>query len=179
MQTAIEMLPTVGAVDVSTNGATIFTNKYGAVTTGAVDIVVSGTTFIVGDWIRIGSLTGPVYSVSVVGSNSITISSGYTGSTSSRVPLYSNARDAYQYIISFDSNLGDIPAMTVDASNLKENNIASFAYVTACDQYITQLVQTTSSSAISGTFSLEMGGEVIYKYLLIYMCIFTLIYTHM
>jgi hypothetical protein len=160
MQAAIESLPTVGAVEVTTNGATTSSGLTANVINQAITITGIATPsnqFKVGDWIRVST---SVYSVAVVGTTSITLSSAYTGATANSVALYKNALDSYQYIVSFDSNLGDLPAIVVDAGNLYEGNVTSYAYVTACDQYLTQFVESSSTSMISGTFNLQMGDEV-------------------
>ena len=33
------------------------------------------------------------------------------------VSLYYHTKDAYQYIVAFDSNLGDLPALSANAAN--------------------------------------------------------------
>ena len=163
MRIALESLPSVGAVDVSTNGATIPTELTATVTYGAnviTSVSLPSSVFNVSDWIRLGSVTGPVYSVAALGTDSISLSGGYSGPTALTVPLYRNSPDGYQYIVRFDSNLGDLPAITVDASNLYEGDQPSHAYVTSCDQYLNQLIRTSGSSSLSGTFTLQMGSEI-------------------
>jgi hypothetical protein len=97
--------------------------------------------------------------------NTLLLSGPYTGPTAT-VSLFTHPRDGYQYIVTFDSNLGDLPALTVTPDGLYEssdgqsaNSVPSYAHLTACDQYTTQLITTTAATHLNGTFSLSMGGE--------------------
>ena len=165
MQSALQSLPTLGQVTVTTGSCRVDSGLQGQATRGDGLITVAGSVggkYSPGDWIRLSHpLTGPVYTVLSVDAtdpslNTILLSGPYTG-PSAAVALYAHPHDGYQYIVTFDSNLGDLPALTVTADSLYENNnVTSHAYVTACDQYSTQLVTLTASG---GTFSLAMGGE--------------------
>ena len=167
MERALQSLPTLGQVTVSTASCRVNSGLQGAVTQGNALVTASALgTYAVGDWIRLADpVTGPVFTVLSLdpAHNTILLSSPYFGPTGT-VALYSQPRDGYQYIVTFDANLGDLPALTVTSDSLYENNnVTSHAYVTACDQYTTQLITTSASASspthLNGTFSLSMGGE--------------------
>ena len=168
IQAALTSLPTLGQVQVSTTSARTATNFMAAVTNGNALVTATAggalsAAFAAGDWIRVGDqMLGPVYTVLSIDTdaNTLLLSGPYSGVTAASVPLWSQTRDAYQYIVAFDSNLGDLPALSVSAQGtLFENNITSSAYLTACDQYATQLLATTGSGTINGTFALYMGTQ--------------------
>jgi hypothetical protein len=168
IQAALTSLPTLGQVQVTTTSARTATNFVAAVTNGNALVTATAggalsAAFAVGDWIRVGDqMLGPVYTVLSIdtGANTLLLSGPYSGVTAASVPLWSQARDAYQYVVAFDSNLGDLPALSVSAQGtLFENNVTSSAYLTACDQYATQLLTTTGSGTINGTFALYMGTQ--------------------
>ena len=153
---------------VSTTSARTATALQATVTAGNALVTATAggplsASFAAGDWIRVGDqASGPVYTVLSLdpAANTLLLSGPYSGATAVAAPLWSQARDAYQYIVSFDSNLGDLPALTVAAQGtLFENNVTSSAVVTACDQYATQLLSTAASGAINGTFALYMGAQ--------------------
>jgi len=170
MKIALQSLPGVGFVDVNTNSVTqLVSGVTGKVIQGSVYIVITGvysSVFTIGDWIRVGSATGPVFTITSIDTvNGIfTISSPYllytplTGSAG--VALYQNAdRVKYQYIVTFDSVLGDLPALSIDNTLLIDNNNhQANVQVTSCDLYAQQVVYTGANSVISGTFFLMMNG---------------------
>ena len=172
MQAALESLPSIGSVEVSTNSVKVDSGLTGAVVSGAVTIDIDGGTdpasqFQVGDWIRIKDATdGPVYTVTLVDTlnSRITISSPYTGYTETCcVALYSHPRNGYQYIVTFDSNLGDLPAITIDDSELIDSDRnPAHGVVISCNELTYQVVETSANSPIDGTFTLQMGEELTY-----------------
>jgi hypothetical protein len=93
------------------------------------------------------------------------LSSGYTGLTqSSGVSLYTSSRSGYQYIVQFDTVLGDLPSLTVSTAKLHDSsNAPAFARVTSCDRFYRQLVTTSGDTPLSGSFTLStFGQETIY-----------------
>jgi hypothetical protein len=195
VEAALEGLPSLGDISVSTNSITTDTSMTCSVTEGGNMIVIDDGTgdptshFSEGDWIRLKSSTGPVYTIESIVKTAINgidtykiyISSAYSGYTEpfgvttdpghgypyGFVPVYKGDRDGYQYIITFDSNLGDLEALIVDYTNLNSFDgtstyTAATAEVTACDLLIRQVVTTTASVGedIAGTFNLQMDGHV-------------------
>lgn len=155
VEAAIEGLSSVGAVTVST--ASVLNSGVFGVTTGDV---MAGSPYVTpsddvnsvleeGDWLRLCDATnGLVYAVTSVDAlapHTITLDAPYSGDTQTSCALFrygTMGSDAisYQYIITFDSNVGDLPALTVDGSGL----VASTGVATAevcCDA---QFSETTA-----------------------------------
>lgn len=163
---ALEALLSVGSVTVDTNDVQTLVGigivsviKGASILTTSVDF---SSIFITGDWIRVGSTTGPVYSILSVTSTSIVLSSPYFGSTSSSLNVYQQAssQTGYTYQIQFNSDLGDLPALDIDVSKLSVTTTGTVDIkLTSCDGYRVQQIQTTSSSSLSGFFTLEYRGQ--------------------
>ena len=168
MQAALMSLPTLGSVEVTTTSCHLDAQAPVSVVAGNAMVTGLGRplsqVYAQGDWIRLADpAVGPVYTVLSLDTdhNTLLLSAPYSGPTASSVPLYYHGKDGYQYIVTFDSNLGDLPALSATATNtLYENNRTSSVYVTACDQYHTQLVTTSSSgsSPMNGSFALYWGS---------------------
>ncbi|GMH48108.1 hypothetical protein TL16_g00218 [Triparma laevis f. inornata] len=173
LELALEGVEGVGAVTVTTNSANDDSGLDADVTTG-LDTINFGTTnpttvYGIGDWIRVGT-GGEVFTVvSVTTSNPfvMTVSGAYSGASATGVDmLYQDVATGtykgYQYIVTFDSNLGDLEALTVDSTSL--TGAGADVTVTSCNWYVYQTVTTDSTGAdpngdIGGTFYLAYNGE--------------------
>lgn len=133
VEAAIEGLSSVGAVTVST-ASVVNSTAFGARTAG----VIAGSPYVTptadvsavlaeGDWLRLCDVTdGLVYAVSSVEDSypyTVTLDAPYGGDTESNCELFrhgmaGNGVSSYQYIVAFDSNVGDLAALTVDGSGL-------------------------------------------------------------
>lgn len=137
VEAAIEGLSSVGAVTVST--AAVFDSTDFGVRTADV---VYGSPYVTtsvdvsdvleeGDWLRLCDDTDPdtdpdglVYAVTSYDASSLTITldAPYGGGTQTSCALSRHdtkgSVTSYQYIITFDSNVGDLPGLTVDGSGL-------------------------------------------------------------
>lgn len=145
VEAAIEGLSSVGAVTVSTASvlnSAVFGVRTGNVVYGSPVVTVSADVadvLGVGDWLRLCDDTvGLVYAVTSVDSSSqsITLDAPYGGGTQTGCALFRQGTvgsvGSYQYIVTFDSNVGDLPALAVDGSGL----VASAGEATAevrCD----------------------------------------------
>ena len=170
VEKGLQSIPGVGTVTVSSNSAKdLVIGKSVTVTKGLETITPNEelTEFIVGDWIRIGNLDdGQLFSIiemSVVSPFTITLSSSYKGESQSSVNIYQHGtklnRNGYQYIVAFDSTLGDIPQLNVDGSLLEGNE--SSIRITSCDTNENQMLNflPESSSPIGGDFYLIYDNE--------------------
>jgi hypothetical protein len=166
LEAALETLPSLGSVDVSTNsvkddsGLTAHAIEGSPLLHFSVD---PSSVFGEGDWIRLfDNNTGPVYTVVYVDTteNTVTLSSPYSLDTNTAVSVYTHPRSGYQYIVTFESNLGDLPALEVDGTLLFDVlNMNASVTVTSCDLLTYQVVRTSAASAIGGTFYLSMNGD--------------------
>lgn len=132
VEAAIEGLPSVGAVTVSTASVLNPVGITGAVVSGSPYVTPSGDASGVlaeGDWLRLcDDTSGPVFAVTSMESQdpfTITIDASYMGDTESACDLFRHGTagnvGSYQYIIMFDSNVGDLPALVVDGSGLADD----------------------------------------------------------
>ena len=133
--------------------------------------------FEVGDWVRLGhNNTGPVFTITdmaTVSPYTLTLSSVYFGPTSNSTMFYEHGvdmrgqRNGYQYVVEFDSNLGDLAALIVDGSNLKPNNLSTTAAanhnatasIVSCDWYVEQKIRTSAAAQIGGSFYIRFKGD--------------------
>lgn len=131
VEAAIEGLSSVGAVTVST-AAVFESTDFGGTTAD----VVYGSPYVTasadvsgaleeGDWLKVcDDPNGLVYAVTSLdaSSNIITLDAPYGGGTETGCTLFRHdtmgSVGSYQYIITFDSNVGDLPALVVDGSGL-------------------------------------------------------------
>jgi len=165
LEKALQSIPGVGSVSVSSNSAKdLVVGKTVAVTKGLDTIVPSEevTEFIVGDWIRIGDQdTGQLFAITDMADVSpftITLSSPYIGESDLASNVYQHGssplnRNGYQYIVSFDSILGDLPSLDVDGT-LLEGDDATIE-VTSCDWNVHQNLDAIGE----GHFYLVYGSE--------------------
>merc|ERR1719421_1925898 len=75
------------------------------------------------------------------------------------VQLYKHSKAGYQYIITFDSNLGDLPDLTVLSTLVDETGNAANIKLTACNSREEQVITTTALTPINGTFYIVMGDS--------------------
>ena len=140
MQNALESLPTLGRIEVSTTSCRIDAQASVSVVAGNAMVTGLGRPlsqiYAQGDWIRLSDpVTGPVYTVLSLDKdhNTLLLSAPYSGPTSAPgvgVPLYYHHKDAYQYIVTFDSNLGDLSALSATAANtLYEVTYTAFHHI--------------------------------------------------
>lgn len=141
VEAAIEGLPSVGAVTVSTasviNSAD-FGGTTGDVIHGSPDVTTSADVsgvLVEGDWLRLCDATdGLVYAVTSVDASFITLDAPYGGDTETGCELFRHGTagadvSSYQYIVTFDSNVGDLPALAVDGSGLTASSDEATAEV--------------------------------------------------
>ncbi|KUF76226.1 Titin [Phytophthora nicotianae] len=153
---------TVDTPDVQTlvtTGTVIATKTSNVLTTSASFLTVPD--FVVGDWIRIGSLSGPVFSITAITATTITLSGIYQGVSDNAANVYkqSDPGAGFTYRVKFAAELGDLPALAVYTTKLGGGTGTGKATVTACDYLRTQQVHTTAASQISGDFSLSFRGN--------------------
>jgi hypothetical protein len=132
MKSKLEYIPLIGRVDVSTRSVTTDTSLTGDVQNGSDEIQFAPSTdiqshFEIGDWIRVhdqyihkDGAYGPVFTVVAIDvTNSvITLDGAYPHKTRVGANIYKHDKDGHQYIIEFDSNLGDLPAFKVTKGSL-------------------------------------------------------------
>ncbi len=129
VEAAIEGLPSVGAVTVTTASVLNPVGITGAAVAGSPYVTPSADASAVlaeGDWLRLcDGTSGPVVAVTGMEAQNpftITIDAPYMGNTESACDLFRHGTvgsvGSYQYIITFDSNVGDLPALVVDGSGL-------------------------------------------------------------
>lgn len=126
VEAAIEGLSSVGAVTVTT-ASVLNSFATGDVTAGSPYVTPSADVSAMiaeGDWVRLCYATdGLVYAVASVDAGTITLDAPYGGDTETGCALFRHGTAAggvssYQYIVAFDSNAGDLPALAVDGSGL-------------------------------------------------------------
>jgi hypothetical protein len=174
LESSLESLATVGAVTVTTRGVHDLVGPAGA----NVSVVLTDQDMYpevdlspylaVGDWVRLASHDGFVYSVAAMKATppfTVRLNKPYEGQTNRHAALYRQdskaAVSGYQYIVDFDSNTrGDLPALVVNGSQLHAGagGNATEAEVTACDWHRRQAVTTSAHSPINGTFYLVYNG---------------------
>ena len=170
IEMGLQSVPGVGSITVSSNSAKDeVVGKTAAVTKGLNVLTPSAklTEFIVGDWIRVGDQNdGQLFSIvamSDITPYTVSLSSPYLGESDEVATLYQHGsvsnRGGYQYIISFDPTLGDVPALQVDGTLLEGVN-ANIG-VTSCDWNISQELRlhTTGSENVDGNFYLTYRGQ--------------------
>jgi len=152
VKAALESLPSIGAVKVTTNYVKSSTGLYGNITSGSSIITdISSdpaSIFIVGDWIRLHSLTGPVFTIVAIDSTkkSISLSSSVELSSVINAPLFKHTRNGYQYIIEFDSNHGDLNDLQVLSSLIDSNNNPAYVQLIACNGLEEQTIETRAGN---------------------------------
>ena len=152
VKAALESLPSIGAVKVTTNSVKLPTGLYGNITSGSSIITDISSDpaniFIVGDWIRLHSLTGPVFTIVAIDSTkkSISLSSAVKLSSVINAPLFNHARNGYQYIIEFDSNHGDLNDLQVLSSLIDSNNNPAYVQLIACNGLEEQTIETRAGN---------------------------------
>ncbi|KAL7538362.1 hypothetical protein ACHAXR_010787, partial [Thalassiosira sp. AJA248-18] len=170
LEKSLQSIPGVGSLEVSSKSAKdLVIGKTVAVTKGLDTIIPSEELdeFIVGDWIRIGDQDeGPLFSITEIADVTpftVTLSSPYLGEPSSSSNIYqhgsSQNRKGYQYIVSFDAVLGDLPRLDVDGTLLKGADAQ--IEVTSCNWNVHQSIRTHAKSPtpIEGYFYLTYGTE--------------------
>ena len=170
LEKSLQSIPGIGSLTVSSNSAKdLVVGKTATVTKGLNTLIPSEelTEFIVGDWIRIGDQDeGSLFSITEmadVAPHTVTLSSPYLEESNASSNIYqhgsSQNRKGYQYIVSFDDVLGDLPKLGVNGA-LLEGDDANIE-VTSCDWNVHQSLRThaTSSSPIEGYFYLAYGDE--------------------
>jgi len=180
LESALEALDTLGAVTVTTYGVhdPVGPSSNGA-TTATVGVVGTdpdvspqhdlSAYLSVGDWVRVSSHDGFVYSVVTMKPTfpyTIRLNKPYEGRSEVNATLFRHDRKSnvhgYQYIVEFDTNtMGDLPALVVNGSGLVAGGGGNEtkAAVTWCDWQQRQTISTSASSMINGTFYLSYAGE--------------------
>jgi len=170
VEKGLQSIPVVGAVKVSSNSAKeLVIGKVVAVTKGLDRIIPNEelTEFVIGDWIRIGDQDdGQLFSIiemSAVPPFTVTLSSSYLGESKSSANIYQHDvklnRKGYQYIVTFDPTLGDVPELNVDGTLLEGNNAS--VQVFSCDENVHQMLRFSPSSlsSVEGHFYLAYKEE--------------------
>jgi hypothetical protein len=170
VEKGLQTIPGVGSVSVTSNSAKDqVIGKTAAVTRGLSTITPSAELieFEVGDWIRVGDRNeGQLFSIvalSEVHPFIVTLSSPYLGETDESASIYQHGtlsdRRGYQYIVSFDSTIGDIPKMLVDGTLLEGDGAK--VEVTSCDWNLSQSLHlhAPGPDVVDGYFYLKYGHE--------------------
>ena len=170
LEKSLQSIPGVGALTVSSNSARdLVHGTTVSVTKGLTTIIPSEklTTFIVGDWIRIENQDGDwlfaITDMAEVAPFTTTLSSPFLGDSDASSSIYQHGshrnRNGYQYIVTFDHVLGDVPSLDVNGALLEGD--AANVEVTSCDWNVYQTLRThaTGSSPIEGYFYLAYGTE--------------------
>ena len=170
IEMGLQSVPGIGSVTVTSNSVKDeVLGKTGHVTKGLSTLTPSHelNEFIVGDWIRVGHQhDGQLFSIvamSDVSPYTVTLSSPYTGDSNDFATLYQHGsrfnRKGYQYIVSFDSDLGDFPSLAVDGALLEGQDAA--IKMTSCDWNLSQKLElfATGPDMVFGHFDLEYRGE--------------------
>lgn len=157
----------LGSVSVTTNSAATPTAITATVIEGGFYATLSlnpSLVFSVGDWIRfVNNVTGPVLAILSIDSftNIVTLSKPYPGGTATNVAVFIQPNSNRQFIVTFTSLLGDLPAMVLDVTTVTASGGASaYGMLTACDDLTTQSISTSSTGGITGgTFYLSYGAS--------------------
>ncbi|CAM9773581.1 unnamed protein product, partial [Ectocarpus sp. 13 AM-2016] len=175
VEAAIEGLPSVGAVTVSTASvvnSTAFGARTGSVIAGSPYVTPSADVSSIlseGDWLRLCDVNdGLVYAVRSVDASypyTITLDSPYGGDTESNCEMFrqgmaGSGASSYQYVVTFDSNVGDLPALTVDGTGLTDASFGNEtnAEVISCNWHRRQTVSISADTDVSGYFVVEYMG---------------------
>ena len=166
----LQSIPGIGSVTVTSNSAKdLVVGKTISVTTGlsVVTPSVMLSEFTIGDWIRIGDQDGgqlfSITDMAKVTPFTITLSSPYLGKSDPSAKIYQHGlphnRLGYQYIVSFDAVLGDLPSLTVDGALLDGDN--ANVGIVSCDWNIHQRLDILPTSVVSigGYFYLVYKNE--------------------
>ena len=92
------------------------------------------------------------------------ISEKFTGNTNANEIIYQHgnklARLGYQYVISFDTYLGDLPELVVDGSSLKGTNASVTIF--SCNKHENQklTIDSGDGNAIAGSFSISYHNQL-------------------
>jgi hypothetical protein len=178
LESSLESLDTIGAVTVTTYGVHDPVGNYTDGSTATVKVVMTdhdiypsgdlSSYLAVGDWVRLDTDDGFVYSIVSMKSTSpytIRLNKPYEGLSNENANIYRQDTKAnvggYQYIVTFDSNTGDLPSFVINGTGLVAGagGNKTAAEVTACDWYRRQTISTYADSKLNGTFYLEYAGE--------------------
>jgi hypothetical protein len=129
LEKLLHLIPGLGLLAVSSKSAKdLVAGKAVALTKGLNYIIpnVELIEFIIGDWIQIGDQHGgqlfSIFDMATVAPFTVTLSSPYMGKSSPSVSIYQHRlplnQKGYQYIVSFDVVLGDLPKLGVDGLHL-------------------------------------------------------------
>jgi copper chaperone CopZ len=170
VEKGLQSIPGVGAVKVSSNSAKDLVIGTTVAVTKGLDTITPNkelTDFIIGDWIRIGDQDdGQLFSIidiSTVSPFTVTLSSSYMGKSQSSANIYQHGtkfnRLGYQYVVTFDPTLGDLPKLHADGT-LLEGDKASVKVI-SCDANVHQVLRFSplSSSSVEGQFYLTYKNE--------------------
>lgn len=167
MEKTLRQIPSLERIVVTSNSAkTLVDGVYLSVSRGRVTATpsIQLTHFEIGDWIRIGDEESDIYSIVNMQSAppfEITLSAPYLGRTSSQAFIYKREsrghQSLYQYIISFDPALGDVPSIILNG-NLSAGSSVQ-AKVISCDQNEMFEIElaTTENNALSGSYIIQIG----------------------
>lgn len=168
LKDALESLPGLGLVSVTSNGAKDLIDGYTVTLFHGLDAIVPSAKIdflSVGDWVRlVDSQNGPIFSikaVSLVQPYTIRLSSAYLGPYNSSASIFQHGspdfRLGYQYIISFNPSLGDIDPLSIDGSTLTGAN--AYANVISCNENIHQTITILGGDTLAGYYYLNYAGE--------------------
>jgi len=165
---ALESLPGIGVVSVTSNGAKDLIDGYTFTVFHGLDTIVPSAKIdflSVGDWVRLAdSQNGPIFSIKAITHDypyAIMLSRPYDGPNNSTASVFQHGspsfRLGYQYIVSFNSNLGDIEPLSIDGSTLTGAN--AYANVISCNENIHQTVTILGGDTLAGYYYLTYAGE--------------------
>ena len=169
MESQLESIPGLGNISVTTysvkelvEGVTV--SAVHGLDTVAPSISLSAIGFDVGDWIRIGDETSSqVFSIINLQKHSpytVTLSSIFSLKSNDSLQIFEEGlrgdRRGYQYVIEYDSSLGDVPAPEIVSHSLTGSN-AEVKVISCNDNEFQKLIIYES---LEGSFSLFYGNEV-------------------
>lgn len=168
MKDALESLPGIGVVSVTSNGAKDLIDGYTFTVFHGLDTIVPSAKIdfhSVGDWVRLAdSQNGPIFNIKAITHDypyAIMLSRPYDGPNNSTASVFQHGspsfRLGYQYIVSFNSNLGDIKPLSIDGSTLTGAN--AYANVISCNENIHQTVTILGGDTLAGYYYLTYAGE--------------------
>lgn len=170
IENKLEQIPGLGDVTITSNSAKDLVHGLTVSVTHGLDIITPSAemvNFSVGDWIRIGDRdSGLIYSIFSMDKfepYSIRLTSAFGGESDSAATVYEHGiigdRSGYQYIISFDSILGDIKSLSTNGDHLTGSNAG--VKITSCDRNVHQTITThTVEESIDGIFYLIYKGDI-------------------
>lgn len=170
VENALMSLPDIISVYATSNSAKTPIHDVTIMATKGIDIVFSSRRlyeFLIGDWARIGNQSnGQIFNIiemSVMEPYSLRLSHPYLGQYENNATIFFHKQDpaifGFQYIISFNCDMGSIAPLKTDISSLSGLNAQ--ASVTSCDRFQQQtlIIKSVTGDTLHGSFYLTYKEE--------------------